>query len=306
MDGTVVVRSGVTDIGAGQVSALGQIAAEVLGATLDNVVVYNSDSAVTPLAGTTTATRALYMTGNAVKQAAEAVRARLAERAAREFGVEPDAVDMGFNEVFAIDRPDRSMPLVELVRICGAEGIHRSELAMFRAPFTDSLDPETGQGQAHPDYAYGAHAVEVAVDVDTGEVEVLKSVAAHDVGQCINPAAVEGQIQGGAQNGQGYALSEEMLYEEGRLITPSFSEYLMPTAMDMPKVECIILESRSGVGPYGAKGIGEPAMTPVAPAIANAVADAIGVRVFEMPITPERIVKALKRRGDAGRVDPPA
>ena len=306
MDGTVIVRSGVTDIGAGQVSALGQIAAEALGVTLDNVVVYNSDSAVTPLAGTTTATRALYMTGNAVKQAAEAVRARLAERAAKELGVAPDEVDMGFNEVFVTDRPERSMPLVDLVRICGSEGIHRSELAMFRAPFTDSLDPETGQGQAHPDYAYGAHAVEVAVDVETGEVEVLKSVAAHDVGQCINPAAVEGQIQGGAQNGQGYALSEEMLYEEGRLITPSFSEYLMPTAMDMPKVECIILESRSGVGPYGAKGIGEPAMTPVAPAIANAVADAIGVRVFELPITPERIVKALQQRGEAGRDDPPA
>lgn len=306
MDGTVIVRSGVTDIGAGQVSALGQIAAEALGVTLDNVVVYNSDSAVTPLAGTTTATRALYMTGNAVKQAAEAVRARLAERAAKELGVAPDEVDMGFNEVFVTDRPERSMPLVDLVRICGSEGIHRSELAMFRAPFTDSLDPETGQGQAHPDYAYGAHAVEVAVDVETGEVEVLKSVAAHDVGQCINPAAVEGQIQGGAQNGQGYALSEEMLYEEGRLITPSFSEYLMPTAMDMPKVECIILESRSGVGPYGAKGIGEPAMTPVAPAIANAVADAIGVRVFELPITPERIVKALQQRGGTGRDDPPA
>lgn len=306
MDGTVIVRSGVTDIGAGQVSALGQIAAEALGVTLDNVVVYNSDSAVTPLAGTTTATRALYMTGNAVKQAAEAVRARLAERAAKELGVAPAEVDMGFNEVFVADRPERSMPLVDLVRICGSEGIHRSELAMFRAPFTDSLDPETGQGQAHPDYAYGAHAVEVAVDVETGEVEVLKSVAAHDVGQCINPTAVEGQIQGGAQNGQGYALSEEMLYEEGRLITPSFSEYLMPTAMDMPKVECIILESRSGVGPYGAKGIGEPAMTPVAPAIANAVADAIGVRVFELPITPERIVKALQQRGGTGRDDPPA
>ena len=300
MDGTVVVRSGVTDIGAGQVSALGQIAVEVLGVTLDKVVIYNSDSAVTPLAGTTTATRALYMTGNATKQAAEGVRARLVERAAKEFGVEPGDVDMGFNEVFVADRPEKSMPMVELVRICGAEGIHRSELAMFRAPFTDFLDPETGQGQAHPDYVYGAHAVEVAVDTDTGEVEVLKSVAAHDVGQCINPAAVEGQIQGGAQNGQGYALSEEMLYEEGRLITPSFSEYLMPTAMDMPKVECILLESRSGVGPYGAKGIGEPAMTPVAPAIANAVADAIGVRVFEMPITPERVVMALKRRDATG------
>ena len=296
MDGTVVVRSGVTDIGAGQISALGQIAVEVLGVTLDNVVIYNSDSAVTPLAGTTTATRALYMTGNAVKQAAEGLRARLVERAARHFGVGPDEIDMGFNQVFVIDEPETAMPLVELVRTCAAEGIHRSELAIFRAPFSDFLDPETGQGQAHPDYVYGAHAVEVSVDVDTGEVEVLKSIAAHDVGQCINPAAVEGQIQGGAQNGQGYALSEEMLYEEGRLVTPSFSEYLMPTAMDMPSVECIVLESRSGVGPYGAKGIGEPAMTAVAPAIANAVADAIGVRVFEMPITPERVVAALRRR----------
>ena len=296
MDGTVVVRSGVTDIGAGQVSALGQIAVEVLGVTLDNVVIYNSDSAVTPLAGTTTATRALYMTGNAAKQAAEGLRARLAERAAQEFGVAPDEIDMAFNEVFVIDKPEKTMPLVELVRKCAAEGIHRSELAIFRAPFGNFLDPETGQGQAHPDYAYGAHAVEVSVDVETGEVEVLKSVAAHDVGQCINPAAVEGQIQGGAQNGQGYALSEEMLYEEGRLVTPSFSEYLMPTAMDMPNVECIILESRSGVGPFGAKGIGEPAMTAVAPAIANAVADAIGVRVFEMPITPERVVTALQQR----------
>ena len=296
MDGTVVVRSGVTDIGAGQISALGQIAVEVLGVTLDNVVIYNSDSAVTPLAGTTTATRALYMTGNAAKQAAEGLRARLAERAAQEFGVTPDEIDMAFNEVFVIDNPEKTMPLVDLVRTCAAEGIHRSELAIFRAPFGDFLDPETGQGQAHPDYAYGAHAVEVSVDVETGEVEVLKSVAAHDVGQCINPAAVEGQIQGGAQNGQGYALSEEMLYEEGRLVTPSFSEYLMPTAMDMPNVECIVLESRSGVGPFGAKGIGEPAMTAVAPAIANAVADAIGVRVFEMPITPERVVTALQQR----------
>ena len=217
-------------------------------------------------------------------------------RAAQEFGVGPDEIDLAFNEVFVIDRPEKTMPLVDLVRTCAAEGIHRSELAIFRAPFGDFLDPETGQGQAHPDYAYGAHAVEVSVDMETGEVEVLKSVAAHDVGQCINPAAVEGQIQGGAQNGQGYALSEEMLYEEGRLVTPSFSEYLMPTAMDMPNVECIVLESRSGVGPFGAKGIGEPAMTAVAPAIANAVADAIGVRVFEMPITPERVVSALQRR----------
>ena len=294
MDGTVVVRSGVTDIGAGQASALGQIAAEVLGVTLDNVVVYNSDSALTPLAGTTTATRGLYMTGNAAKKAAESIRERFVERAAKLFGTSPEQVSLAFNEVSVVHDPGRSIPLADLVKVCASEGIHRSELVIFRAPFTSHLDPETGQGQAHPDYTFGAHAVEVSVDVETGEIRVLKSIAAHDVGQCVNRAAVEGQIEGGVQNGQGYALSEEMLYQEGRLVTPSFSEYLMPTSMDMPHVQCIILESRSGLGPFGAKGIGEPALTPVAPAIANAVADAIGVRVFELPITPERVIRALK------------
>jgi len=294
MDGTVTVRSGVTDIGAGQVSSLAQIAAEVLGVTLPNVTVYNSDSQVTPLAGTTTASRALYMTGNAARLAAEAVRDRLAEVAAQEFGAEPDQIGMEFNQVFVADDPERCMGIADLVKLCASRGVHRSELAIFRAPFTDVLDPETGQGQAHPDYAYGAHAIEVAVDIETGEVTVLKSIAAHDVGQCINRAAVEGQIHGGTQNGLGYALTEEMLYDEGRLTTPSFSEYLMPTSMDMPYVESIILESRSGIGPFGAKGIGEPSMTPVAPAVANAIADAIGVRVFEMPITPERIWRALE------------
>jgi len=293
VDGTVVVRSGVTDIGAGQVSALAQIAVEILGVTLDNVVVYNSDSAVTPLAGTTTATRALYMTGNAVRVAAEAVRNRLAARAAKAFGVAAEDVVLADNKVTAASRSDKSMGFAELVRLCASEGIQRSELAIFRAPFTDRLDPVTGQGQAYPDFTYGAHAIEVAVDTETGEVSVLKSVACHDVGQCINPAAVEGQIEGGAAQGQGYALSEEMIYRDGRLMTPSFSEYLIPTAMDVPVVKSIILESRSGLGPFGAKGIGEPALTPVAPAIANAVADAIGQRIFDLPITPEKIVRAL-------------
>jgi len=296
VDGTVVVRSGVTDIGAGQASTLAQISAEVLGVNLSNVVVYNSDSATTPLAGTTTATRATYMTGNAVKLAAEAVRDRLVGRAALHFGVVPSEIVLGDNQISVADHPDRFMPFVDVVRMCAAEGIHRSELAIFRAPFTDRLDPETGQGQAHPDYTFGAHAVEVEVDIETGEVTILKSIAAHDVGQAINPVAVEGQIEGGAAQGQGYALCEEMIYREGKLTTPSFAEYLIPTAMDVPNVQCIILESRSGLGPFGAKGIGEPALTPVAPAIANAVSDAIGVRIYDLPITPERIVAALKAR----------
>jgi CO/xanthine dehydrogenase Mo-binding subunit len=293
VDGTVVVRSGVTDIGAGQASALAQIAVEILGVSMDNVVVYNSDSAVTPLAGTTTATRALYMTGNAARVAAEAVRGRLVARAAKAFGVAAEDIVLADNVVAAASRSDKTMSFIDLVKLCAADGVQRSELAIFRAPFTDRMDPVTGQGQVFPDFTYGAHAIEVAVDTETGEVTVLKSVACHDVGQCINPAAVEGQIEGGAAQGQGYALSEEMIYREGRLMTPSFSEYLIPTAMDVPIVKSIILESRSGLGPFGAKGIGEPALTPVAPAIANAVADAIGQRIFDLPITPEKVVRAL-------------
>ncbi len=123
---------------------------------------------------------------------------------------------------------------------------------------------------------------------------MVKSIGAHDVGQAINPDAVAGQIEGGAAMGQGYALSEDLCYDEGRLTTPSFSEYLIPTAMDVPLYQSIILESRSGLGPFGAKGIGEPSLTPVAPAIANAVADAIGARVFDLPITPEKVVRALR------------
>ncbi len=298
MDGTVVVRSGVTDIGAGQVSALAQIAAELLGVHLTDVAVYNSDSSTTPLAGTTTATRALYMTGNAVRLAAEAVRERLLRRAAQEFEVAHGKVDMADNRVFVADHPERSMALKDLVAVCASEGVHRSELVMFRAPFTGEIDPETGQGRVHPDYTYGAQAVEVAVDTGTGEVTVLKSVGAHDVGLAINPDAVAGQIEGGAAQGQGYALSEELRYEQGQLTSTSFSEYLIPTAMDVPEYKAIILESRSGVGPFGAKGIGEPALTPVAPAIANAVADAIGVRIFDLPITPEKVVNALQRLGN--------
>ncbi len=311
VDGTVIVRSGVTDIGAGQASALAQIAIEILGVTMDNVVVYNSDSAVTPLAGTTTATRALYMTGNAVRLAAEAVRGRLLARAAQAFQTSAEHIELANNRVSVLDNSARAMPFAELVKMCAADGIQRQELSIFRAPFSDKLDPETGQGQAHPDYTYGAHAIEVAVDTETGEVSIVQSIACHDVGQCINPAAVEGQIEGGAAQGQGYALSEEMIYRDGKLMTPSFSEYLIPTAMDVPKVKSIILESRSGLGPFGAKGIGEPSLTPVAPAIANAVVDAIGVRIYDLPITPEKVVRALQaldggsetKSGDGGTVN---
>ncbi len=297
VDGTVIVRCAVTDIGAGQSSSLAQIAAEVLGVPMEKVITYFGDATLNPLAGTSSASRALYMSGNATKLAAEKVRENLLEWAGHHFGVLPEELDLGDFRVFVIADPERGMTISELARRCAADGVHRHHLAMFRAPTSEGLDPETGQGDVFPDFTFGAHAAEVAVDTETGEITVLKSVGAHDVGQALNPQSVAGQIEGSALMGQGFALCEQIVMQNGVLVTPSFSEYLIPTSEDVPDIDAIVLESRSGLGPFGAKGMGEPAFAPVAASIANAVADAIGVRIFHLPITAERVVEALARQG---------
>jgi len=344
LDGSVVIRCGVPDLGAGQVNSLCQIAAEVLGVSLEDIIIYSTDSALTPLAGTTTATRQLYMSGNAVFQAASEVRRTLLDRASKHFEEDPADLDIADGVVFVSESASRrigesakerkseragerisesagerksesattvrrladsltrrladSLPLAELAAMCAAEGLALSNLYLFRAPFTATLDPENLQGDVFPDFTFGAQAVEVAVDIETGEITLLKSVACHDVGRAINPAAVVGQIQGGSAQGLGYALMEEVLVEQGLIQTPSLSEYLIPTSRDIPTTQAIILESGTGVGPFGAKGIGEPALTPAAPAVANAVADAIGVRIHDLPLTPEKVLAALDRAED--------
>lgn len=299
MDGSATIRSGIPDHGGGQISSLCQIVSEVLGVAMQNITVYHTDSATTPLAGTTTATRQMYMSGNAALQAATAIRKNLVDRASRHFEEPPENIDLADGKVFVKDNPGESIKLTELISVCASEGIPLANLALFKAPFTDPIDPETGQGQFWPDFTFGAQAVEVAVDTETGEVTLLKSIACHDVGRAINPAAVVGQIQGGATQGLGYALVEDLSVREGKIQAASLSEYLVPTSCDFPTTQAIILESGTGVGPFGAKGIGEPALTPAAPAVANAVANAIGVRIHELPITPERVLKALEEKQKA-------
>lgn len=293
MDGSAVIRCGVPDIGAGQSNSLCQIVAEILGVPLGRVTIYATDSAVTPLAGTSTATRQLYMSGNAVSQAAQAVRRSLITRAAKYFGVEPSDVDLDEGHAFAISDKLKTIPLADLASLCATDGLPLAHLSQFNAPFTEGIDPDTGQGDIWPDFTFGAQAVEISVDTETGEIELLKSAACHDVGRAINPAAVRGQIAGGSHQGLGYALMEEYVVSKGYTQTPSLAEYLIPTAMDFPDTEVIVLESGTGIGPFGAKGIGEPALTPAAPAVANAVADALGVRIRQVPFTPERVLEAL-------------
>ena len=297
LDGSVTVKCGVQDIGGGQASSLAQIAAEVLGVPLEDVTVYIGDSALTPLAGTTTATRQLYMSGNATYKAAMAVRDSLLSKAADILGTAPDNLDIKDREIFIksdIDYdPDRVLALDDIVRACAADGLQLYNVAQFNAPARELIDFQTGQGQVFADFTFGTHAIEVAVDVDTGKVNVLKIVACYDVGKAINALSAEGQLEGGALYGLGYGMIEEVILDKGNTLTPSLAEYLIPTSVDAPDVKTIMIESGGGVGPFGAKGLGEPACVSVAAAFANAVADAIGVRIYDLPVTAEKIIRAL-------------
>ena len=297
MDGSVTVKCGVQDIGGGQASSLAQIAAEVLGVSMEDVTVYIGDSALTPLAGTTTATRQLYMSGNATYKAAMAVRDNLFNKAADILDTAPENLDIKDRKIFIKPDikhdPDRVLAFDVVVKACAADGVQLYNVAQFNAPARELIDFQTGQGQVFADFTFGTHAMEVAVDVDTGKVNVLKIVACYDVGQAINPLSAEGQLEGGALYGLGYGMIEEVILDKGNTLTPSLAEYLIPTSVDAPDVKTIMIESGGGVGPFGAKGLGEPACVSVAPAFANAVSDATGVRIYDLPVTPEKILKAL-------------
>jgi len=291
MDGSLVVRCGAPDVGGGQASSLCQIAAEVLGVDLDRVSIHISDSALTPLAGTTTASRQLYMSGNAVLKASRELREQIVAVAAPMLATDAAAVRLEAGIALAPD--GHTLPLADILRQCARVGVSRSHLGVYHAPAGEPVDFEKGQGKVFPDYTFGAHAVDAEVDTETGVVRVLKHVAAHDVGRAINPQSVAGQIQGGAVQGLGYGLMEEVVLEDGINMTTSFASYLIPSAAEAPDVEAVVVESGEGLGPFGARGIGEPPIGPPAAALANAIEDATGARVSTLPITAERVARAL-------------
>ncbi len=300
-DGSVLIRSGIPDLGGGQVSLLCQIAAEELGVPMSKIRIYYSDTALTPLAGTTTATRQTYMSGNATLKAAREIKKRIIQKAAEMMNVNPEKLDIGEEKIIVKYDPAQYLPLVEVIKACNTEGIELFCEAQFKGPFTMVPDLSNIRGTIFPDFTFGAQAVEISVDIETGQVEVLKLVTCYDVGKAINPLSVEGQMEGGSIYGMGYALMEEVVTEKGVTLTPSFSEYIIPTAADVPEVEAILVESGGGLGPYGAKGIGEPSCSIIAPAILNAIYDAVGVRIKSLPATPEKIIRALKKHYFEGR-----
>ena len=298
-DGTLLIRSGVTDLGAGQAASLCQIAAEVLGLPLERISVYIGDSALNPPAGGTFATRQLYMSGNAVLHCATELRERIAPVAADLLGCSPGDLVFADGAVTAGGAGAR-LTLAELAAACERHAVHTSHLAIWRAE-AGSFDPAAGQGDSFPDYTYGTHAADVEVDTQTGEVRVLRYAACHDVGRAINPMRVEGQIQGGAMQGLGYALTEDMAMADGYPQAALFANYLIPNSYDFPDVQVAIIESGEGKGPLNARGIGEPPIGNVAATIASAIEDAIGVRPTELPITPERVLALLQQHTAATR-----
>jgi CO/xanthine dehydrogenase Mo-binding subunit len=296
LDGTAVVRCAAPDVGGGQTSSLCAITAEVLGLDLDHVSAVGRDSHFTPRAGTTTATRQLLMSGNAVLNAAREVRRHLAGAAAALLEAAPADVVLADGRAFLRGAPDRALPLAAVVKAAIAEGRPVQALEKYDAPSAPTIDPTTGQGKAFNDYTFGTHAVEVEVDEETGQTRVSRLVTCFDAGRVIHRANAEGQLEGGAVQGLGYALMEEIALDHGVSRNPHLVDYKIPTTLDAPAIQAVLLESGNGLGPFGAKGLGEPAMTPSIAAVANAVSQALGVRVTELPITAERVLDARRAK----------
>jgi xanthine dehydrogenase molybdenum-binding subunit len=300
LDGSLTVRCGVPDIGGGQASSLAQIAAEVLGVDVERVTVHVGDSALTPLAGTTTATRQLLMSGNAVHEASCLLRDQILDAVAEETAQLVESLSMADGSVVG---PETTVPVTDAIVVCRRRSVPVEALGTFFGPKGRPVVRELRADRVFPDFTFGAHLADVEVDLDTGQVEILRYIACHDVGRAINPGSVAGQISGGAVQGIGMALLEEVVLQDGVNMTGGFFQYLIPSATDVPDVETVILESGEGMGPFGARGIGEPPVGPPAAAIANAIADAVGARPNELPITPERVLACIER-GAAADVGP--
>jgi nicotinate dehydrogenase medium molybdopterin subunit len=295
-DSSVTILTGAIDVGQGSSGVFAQIAAEELGVQVEDVLVISGDTDTTPDSGTTAATRHTYNTGRAVQEAVRQAKARLLEFAARHFECPtPEGIELRNGCIGVKGDPARRAALREIIFNARLFHGERFISAANSTARTTVLDPDTGQGAPYWPYAFGCQVAEVEVDTETGRVKVLKIVAAHDVGKAINPCQVRGQIAGGAVQGMGYSLFEEIILEQGRIVNPNFSSYVLPTSLDAPEMEFFIIEDPEPSGPFGAKGLGEAALLPTAAAIINAIDNAVGVRISSLPATHEKVLAALQQ-----------
>ncbi len=297
VDGTVTVISGETDIGQGSATTFAQIAAEELGARLEDVRVAPIDTDTSPNALGTFGSRVTYIGGNAVLLAARAAKRQLLDAAAEKLEVKADDLEIRDSKIFVRGAFVKHLTIAQVAQ---ANLFRRGGGVIFGHGNFDSdsdvIDPASKYGNFSGAYSFATHVAEVAVDTETGQVDVLNFVAAHDLGRAINVMSAEGQVEGSVAMGIGYGVMEEMQYDsKGELRNPNFDDYRVSTALDMPTVSSIIVETDDPSGPYGAKGVGEIGLIGTAPAIANAVYNAVGVRITDLPVTPEKVLKALRQ-----------
>jgi 4-hydroxybenzoyl-CoA reductase alpha subunit len=293
--GGVAVFCGSTDIGQGSDSVLAYVVAEELGLAVEDVRVVTADTDLTPVDLGSYSSRVTLMTGNAALQAARRVRRPIFEAAARKLEAPIDRLRAAGSRIWDAARPDRSLAFAEAVALAEAEHGTLGSVGSYTPPRSVAKWKGAGVGPT-PTYSYSASVVELTAERDTGIIRIEKVWIAHDVGKSINPLLVIGQIEGSVYMALGEALMEEQAFRKGRHKIPSMLEYKSPTALEMPPVDSILVETLDPQGPYGAKECGQGPLLPVIPAVANALYDALGVRIDEVPITPEKVLAALEDR----------
>ena len=288
-EGRLVIYIGAPELGQGMQTAVEQIAAETLGIPYRSVETIDVDSLVSPNGGVTCASRMTYLVGNSVILAARKLVDATLRYAAQKLNLSME--QLTYNKGMVCLPDGQQMAVSEFSGRAAEEGLILGASATFSFPYPAERTPgHLPIGMPHIMHAFGASVVRVEVDPELGTVQVKEMVAIHDVGRVINRAGVEGQVEGGAVMAIGYALTETMQLKDGQRWVDSFTEYLIPTTLDIPdKIETILLELPELSGPFGVKGIAEMGLVPVAPAIANAVYDAVGVRATELPVRPEKI-----------------
>ncbi|MCW9033465.1 MAG: molybdopterin-dependent oxidoreductase [Rhodospirillales bacterium] len=292
--GHVTILTGASEIGQGSETVLSQLVCEELGVPLSAVTVVNNDTDITPWDVGVHASRTTFIGGNAAIGAAKLAKAKVLESASQVSNIPADQLDMRGGCIVRADDGEVIMQLGKLLR-----GMHfkdKAELVTTSFYYEPpSVHQDKGfKGDVSAAYAWATHVVEVEVDTETGIVTLDKVTAAHDVGRVLNEMSLEGQIEGGIIMGQGYALTEDLLVKEGRVITPNFRDYKMVTAPEIPEIDLSFIETQDGEGPQGAKGVGEAPSICMAAAVGNAIYNATGVRIYEAPYTPEKVYRALK------------
>ncbi|MHC2994124.1 MAG: xanthine dehydrogenase family protein [Candidatus Atribacteria bacterium] len=288
-DGSILISCGLAENGEGLKTVFTQIAAEELGVDIKRINYMEIDTSVSPESGPTVASRSTLLGGNAVKNAAHQLKETLTETVTAEYKIRADNIVFRNENLYDREKNRKIASFDEAVDLTNQRGIFLSAYGWYKAPDI-FWDEETGQGRPYFTYVYGCQVAEVEVDTATGQIEVLKMTAAHDVGKAINPACLKGQIYGGVMMGLGYGIMEELETEKGYIKNTNFDEYLIPTIKDMPEIVPIIVENPDPNGPYGAKSIGEPTLELGAAAIANAVANATGKRIRHLPLNLERVL----------------